>query len=326
MSGSDRDVLTTVAHDALRAPSALNTQPWRWHIDDEGLDLYADRERQLRVADPDGRLLLLSCGIALHHARVSAAAAGYTPVVQRFVTRWDTDRVARVTLGARRPPERGDLALHTAMAERHTDRRPFGDTPVSIDLKATLVDAATSEGARLHLVGGDQMPMLAVAVAQAAAAEMGNAGYRNELMRWTNRPKWSSDGVPTDNAVRRVPRRVPVRELAMPPNIGIAVEPGGDRGAAYLIVYGDADGPLDWFTAGEATSAVLLTATSLGLSSAPISDVIEVQHPRDLVAGLLPAETHPYLVVRCGWSASSEKLAKTPRRDPVETIRRGDTS
>jgi hypothetical protein len=90
-------------------------------------------------------------------------------------------------------------------------------------------------------------------------------------------------------------------------------------------VYGDADGPLDWFTAGEATSAVLLTATSLGLSSAPISDVIEVQHPRDLVAGLLPAGTHPYLVVRCGWSAQSEKLARTPRREPVETIRRGGT-
>jgi len=38
----------------------------------------------VRVLDPHGRQLLLSCGCALFNARVSLADAGYAAVVRRF--------------------------------------------------------------------------------------------------------------------------------------------------------------------------------------------------------------------------------------------------
>ena len=42
---------------AARAPSLHNTQPWRFKVSQDALELYADTKRQLRV-DPDGRELL----------------------------------------------------------------------------------------------------------------------------------------------------------------------------------------------------------------------------------------------------------------------------
>jgi hypothetical protein len=83
--------------------------------------------------------------------------------------------------------------------------------------------------------------------------------------------------------------------------------PGGDRGARYLILHGDADEPETWLHVGEALSAVLLAATADGLATAPISDVVEVRG-------------HPYVVVRVGIGQDPHQLPPTPRRDPHEVI------
>jgi hypothetical protein len=59
-----------------------NTQPWWFSADSAGLSLYADSARQLAVADPDGRQLLISCGAALFTARLALREAGCIPEAQ----------------------------------------------------------------------------------------------------------------------------------------------------------------------------------------------------------------------------------------------------
>ena len=70
--------LEAAARAAQHAPSVFNTQPWAWRITGDALELWADTSRRLDAIDRDGRLLLLSCGAALHHARVALAATGHT--------------------------------------------------------------------------------------------------------------------------------------------------------------------------------------------------------------------------------------------------------
>jgi hypothetical protein len=321
MSEREHEVLSAAAQAALRAPSIFNTQPWQWRLDGNTLELYADRDRQLTTTDPYARFLMLSCGASLHHARVALAASGWRVVVDRFPDHHEPDLLARIRLDEPAPATAEDLAQYSAITARRTDRRPFGDEPVADDRIRSLVAAARREGARLHDVRPNQMPMLAIAVASAQATEKSDPAFRSELLRWTNRPQWSLDGVPQSTGVAHVARRVPVRDFATPPNEGMMVEPGGDHGARYLIVYGPGDEPSDWLVAGEAVSAVLLTAVNLGLSVAPISDVIEVERPRSLIRGLLPKSGQPYLIVRCGQSVDGAPIAETPRRGATEAIR-----
>ena len=63
------------------------------------LELYAVRERQLPATDPQAQLLTLSCGTALHHARVALAAEGWSATVERFPDPADPSLLARLTLG-----------------------------------------------------------------------------------------------------------------------------------------------------------------------------------------------------------------------------------
>ncbi|HEX6873494.1 MAG TPA: nitroreductase [Micromonosporaceae bacterium] len=320
MSKVPQEVLSSAAHAALRAPSVFNTQPWHWRVDGDVLRLSADRGRQLPVTDPMGRLLLLSCGAALHHARVAVAAEGWRSEVHRLPEGERADVLAELTLAEPAPPTSHDLALFTAISTRRTDRRPYGDQAVSEEALAALRVAAEAEGTYLHRIRLDQMPMLAIAVARASAQELADPRYRDELTRWANRPNWSGDGVPPETSVQRVPRRVPVREFVLRPNQGMAVSPGGDRGALYTVLFGDGDSAADWLRAGEALSAVLLAAVTWGLATAPISDVIEVASSRELVRRLLAGLGYPYLVVRIGHGGDLDDLARAPRRVAAEVI------
>lgn len=312
--------LAEAAQRALRAPSVFNTQPWRWRVSAGMLDLYADRERQLAVSDPDGRLLILSCGAVLHHARVALAAAGYRTAVARFPEPDNVDLLARIRITGQQRPDPHLIALDGAIPLRRTDRRGFAEQPVPEPAIRSLRAAVEAEGAFLHEVRPGQMPMLAVATARAAEDELDDPAYRDELHHWTHRPQWSGDGVPPATAVRPAPRRVPVRDHA--PGDDTVLDPGAgnDRGAAYAILFGPDDTPISWLRAGEALSALLLTAVLEGLSAAPLSDTIELAWPRTLMRDLLGGVGEPYLVVRVGIGPNPADLAPAPRRTPDDAI------
>src|SRR5688500_2526973 len=70
------DALAMAVAAASLAPSIHHPPPWRWRMTGDGLDLRLDSNRPLDVNDPDARLATLSCGAALHHARVSLGARG----------------------------------------------------------------------------------------------------------------------------------------------------------------------------------------------------------------------------------------------------------
>ncbi|RZU54596.1 hypothetical protein EV385_6547 [Krasilnikovia cinnamomea] len=313
------EVLADAARASLSAPSVFNTQPWRWRITGDTAALYADPARKLDATDPDGRLLLLSCGTALHHARVALAAAGYQPQVVRQP---DTDPhlLALVTIGEPGRPDPDAQRLADAIPRRRTDRRAYSERTVPEDVLAQLRRAVEAQGAYLHVVRRDQMPMLATSAGRAADAEQQDPAYRAELEQWTHRPEGSGDGVPAATAVRPTARRVPVRDYA--PDGGAGLDPGEgfDLGAAFVVLFGLTDRPADVLRGGEALSALLLSATAAGLATAPLSDTIEVDWPRHLLRELLAGVGEPYLVVRLGYLDQAEPLPAAPRRTATDVI------
>jgi hypothetical protein len=268
MSEIQHDALDHAARLALRAPSIFNTQPWTWRIDGIALELRPDWSRQLRVTDSLGNELLLSCGAALHHARVALAADGWRYQVERM--RPGAREVARSAWRsrARRIRRRSGCARRSRGAAPTGGRTPT--SPSRLTSSRRWWPRRRRRAYRCIASGTTRCRCWRSRSVSAGAAEMAEPDYVNELIRWTNRPEWSNDGVPPATAVRKVPRRVPVREFAVAPYEGMPVAPGGDRGAAYLILHGpDAADPVRWLRAGEALSAVLLTAVSRGLAVAP---------------------------------------------------------
>ncbi|MDT4993946.1 MAG: hypothetical protein QOH97_3838 [Actinoplanes sp.] len=313
------EVLAAVTQASLRAPSVFNTQPWRWRIIGDVAELRADPARQILSTDPEGRLLLLSCGVVLHHARVAAAARGRILAVTLAPQSDDPLLLARFSVASVAAPSAEARRIAAAIDTRRTDRRAFGARQVDPKLLTMLRTTVEAEGAHLHLVGGDQVLMLASATSRAADSERDDPAYREDLERWTHRPATAGDGVPLTTAVRPGGRTVPVRDFApdgSPPEPG----PGTDRGASYVVVYGLDSTTASWLRGGEALSALLLEATVAGLSTEPMSDVVEADWPRQLVREMIAGLGEPYVVVRLGYYEGDEPLPDVPRRDPGDVI------
>ena len=314
------NALKNAAEAALRAPSILNTQPWRWHVTGDTLELSADPDRQLPVIDPDHRLTTISCGIALHHARVALAAEGYAAEVDRLPDVSRPELMARVSTGGYRPPTAGELRRYEATLIRHTDRRLFSDLPVPTPALDELTAAAYAEGAHLHVLRAEDTPVLAAAVSLAQGVELDDPAYREELAAWTHRDPGDRDGVSVETATPPAARTVPVREFTLDGSGQLSAGAGTDRQARFAVLAGDEDSPRSWLRAGEALSAVLLGAVHDGLSVSPMSDVTEVGGTREVLRGLLSGIGYPFLVLRIGMAEPTVGVPSTPRRSPADAI------
>lgn len=314
-----KTVLTNAAAAAVLAPSTYNTQPWKLRIAGDVLELHADRTRHLPVIDGDLRQLVQSCGCALFNARVAVRAMGYRDEVTMMVTSAvDRDLLATLHLGAPMITSNVDHELVHAIASRRTNRRAFQARPVGMDAAARLINAAAREGAWMIRLEPDEKYALGRIVDEADQLQYGDPGFRAELARWL-RPTGSlrRDGIPFGEKEYGSAMPFSVMRSLRSPSLAStfgAIEESRIDSAPFVAVIGTyRDDPIDWLAAGQALEAVLLHATSFGMSAAFLNQALEIPAMRARVAELAGSAGFPHMVLRIGYpSAPVEHPA--PRR------------
>jgi nitroreductase len=313
-----RDILRGAAACASQAPSSHNTQPWRFRVGGDALELRLDRSRQLEVIDPDLRQLTISVGCALFNARLAIRNAGFLEHVEPFPDPADKDLAARVGLGLVRSPIDDDRALLAAVPRRATNRRPFHDRPVSQAIADELARCARRERATMHRLVPDDKRRLAELVAAADRAQYADPAFRDELARWlVGTGSLRRDGIPFaekeygSSLPFTVARRL--RTLDLGETFG-ELEQALIAGSPLVVVMStQRDEPIDWLDVGQALQAVLLRATTHDLSAAFLGQVLEEPDLRDEIQSLLGVTASPQVVLRLGYADPVTRLA--PRRD-----------
>lgn len=322
-------VLTNAVELAIRAPSIHNTQPWWWRIDEHAgigglrlgsIDLYADRSRQLRVADPGSRALLVSCGAALHQAQLGLAAAGWRTAVTHLPNPRNDDHLATILITGPARATGETLRLAAAARRRRTDRRPFADRPIEPELVERLRSAPQEQRVFVHEVRHrEDRLVLAVAAGRANEIEAADQAYGSELRRWSGRADDSPDGIP-GSAVPDLPDRqcdVPLRNL--PGTLRVPSRTQVER-PLMLVIGTGSDSRLDRLLAGEALARILLEATEMGLSVSPYTQPLEVPGPQWLMRRVLGGVGAPQILLRIGWPGPGPEPRLTPRRPISEVL------
>jgi nitroreductase len=318
---TDTAGLAAAARIAGYAPSIHNTQPWRWRVQGHAMELWAVRQRQLAVTDPLGRMLTISCGTALHHARVALAAEGWRAEIT-YLPDPDgrPDLLARIVVTGRTDVTPEAMRLLQTAQVRHTDRRPVADTPVYPATIDELRMVARRERANLHVLRPDDVIQLAGAASHAQHVQSMDPSWAEELSYWAGGPREHGLGVP-DNVIPSAPpsTTVPGREFA--PTGTLPIGPGHDRAAVYAILYGDEDTSLAWLHAGEALSAFWLQANERDLTVLPLSAAVEVPQTRQVLIGMLANLGEPFLVLRFGRADPDQAgPPHTPRMPSAQTV------
>ncbi|MBF6177179.1 Acg family FMN-binding oxidoreductase [Nocardia otitidiscaviarum] len=311
------DTVAAALDLAVRAPSVHNSQPWQWRFDGGTLELFADRSRQLPATDPQGRGLVLSCGAALHHLRVAAAVLGWTAEVRYLPQAREPDLLAAVEFTPS-TPARSDFDLAAAILHRRSDRRRYSTWPVPTGYLRRITGATVRFGAAARHVPEGLRKRLARPAWAALERHARDADYQRELAAWSGR-RGGCDGVPAANTPRpQCGDEIPVRTFLDPALADRTLHPDA---AEWLVVCTPGDDTRARLRAGEALSALLLTATDLGLSSCLQTEPLGVPALREEIRSqVLHDCAHAQAMVRIGWvPTSAAPLPHTPRR-PLDHI------
>lgn len=300
---------------AARAPSSHNTQPWRFHVEDQRVELRLDPAHRLPVNDPADRELVISCGAALLTLRVAAAAADLAARVEVMPEEGPTQLLARVTLTAGGGEPRL-AALGAAVDVRRTERGPFQDEPLPAGLLDRMTAAALDEGVTLHPVDQAARRLVAGLVAQGDRVQFRDPAWRRELASWMH-PASAGDGLRTSAVTRPVARAVVTH-----------VDLGGPTshrdadlvwGAPELVVLTTgSDNPDDWLRAGQGLQRALLSAAAEGVSAGFLNQPCQVGGAlRERLGLAVGSRDVPQLLLRLG--RPRKPLTATPRR-PLTSI------
>ncbi|HJP99400.1 MAG TPA: hypothetical protein VJ862_12630 [Rhodanobacteraceae bacterium] len=133
----DRDTKEGILRAGIAAPSADNSQPWRFAWNGDDLDLRIDADRSGRVSDTRYVLSDLAAGACLENMIIRARSLGYAEDPQIFPRDDDQLWIARVRW--RRDSGSGQTEpLAGAIEQRHTDRGFPWRGPITIEAEARL--------------------------------------------------------------------------------------------------------------------------------------------------------------------------------------------
>jgi nitroreductase len=304
---------------ATLAPSGHNTQPWRFRVSGQRIDILPDLARRTPVVDPDDHHLFVSLGCAGETLALASAATG-RPGDLRFEPAAQGAVVFQSGRGAATPSP-----LFDAIPRRQSTRGDYDGRGVSAADIATLAAAAALPGVDLVLVtdrpGTGRIRDLVI---DGNSSQMADPAFLHELKTWMRfSPRQAlrtGDGLfsaTTGNPTLPAwlgPAVLDVAFRAKTENAKYARQIASSAGLAIFV--GHAPDPQHWVQAGRAAQRFALQATALGLKTAFLNQPVEVAGLRPALADLVGLKgRRPDLVMRFGRGPDLPYAARRPVHD-----------
>lgn len=303
---------------ATLAPNGHNTQPWKFAIRENAIEIHPDYTRRLPVVDHNDRELWISLGCALENLLVATRAAGYAPEV----TYPDTADFIDVRLTMDTPQA---SPLFDAIPLRQNTRSEYNGQPVKTADLDRIQTLPLEPGVVLHFVTNPTGSETVLEyVNQGNLNQYADEAFIEELIDWLRFNKKealaSSDGLYSRcSGNPEVPRWLGQMFVA-----GMKPQQQADADARKLrsssgtvIVVSESEDKTAWVRTGQVYERMALKTTSLNIKSAFLNQPIEVADVRrQFQSAMGLGNALPQLLVRFGYA---DPMPRSLRR-PVEQV------
>ncbi|MEP7187868.1 MAG: hypothetical protein ABI901_01600 [Roseiflexaceae bacterium] len=308
-----------IVRSATLAASGHNTQPWKFAITANAIDVHPDYTRQLPAVDPHDRELWISLGCALENILVAAHAAGYASDVT-YPDAADFIHIQLTADTAQASP------LFNAIPLRQNTRSEYDGRPIPTTDLDTVHAVPLEPGVVSHIVTNPtDLATVLEYVNQGNLGQYADQAFVNELIAWVRFNKRealaSLDGLFSRcSGNPEVPRWIGQLVVA-----GTTPQQQADTDTKKLrsspgvvVLTSESDGKTAWVRTGQVYERMALTMTALNIKSAFLNQPIEVAAIRGQFQSAMGlGAALPQLLVRFGYA---DAMPRSLRR-PVEQVR-----
>ncbi len=305
---------------ATLAPSSHNTQPWKFHTEENLISIFPDFSRRCPIVDPDNHHLFVSLGCATENLVQTALAQGKMaePLIQL-----NRDKRIEIHLS---PTKAAQSAQFQAIQSRQCTRLEYDGKSLTPDELRLLERSASGNGVHCHIITEKgALEKILEFVVQGNTAQMIDPAFVEELKGWvrfnSHQAEESGDGL--YSATNGSP--------SLPTWLGKLIfstvfTPNGEndkyskqlRSSAGIAIFTSEKNDIKhWIEVGRRFERFALQATVMGVRTAMLNQPVEVSAIRPVFSNYLGIGTQrPDLVVRFGRGP----LAPRSMRRPVEAI------
>lgn len=314
-SGSLAEKLRFLVRYAVLAPSSHNTQPWKFRIRGNQIDVFIDEGRWLKVADDDQRELHISVGCAVENLIVAATRFGLGCQTEYLPDAKEPTHAASVFFG------RDDAAIQdrpnnmfAMIPVRHTNHGEYDGRPISADILDQLRGCCIEPDFTVQLTDDESIKKkVDDLVVQADAIEFADPAFREELGYWIGQgvfgTSWLMSKIGrlavTHINVGASTARKDSAVLMSSPILGLISSNDNSRETQIRV--------------GQVYQRLSLLAASFGIWCQPMSQIVQIDEIKMEVAKLQSnPKLVPQLPFRLGFAAPEKH--RTPRRSVDDVL------
>ncbi len=298
---------------AVLAPSAHNTQPWRFtiHPSQNSIEISLNPDRLLPASDPSGRQATLSLGAAIENICTAATAYGATVKV-RYKTSTEASALVTLTWPAQLPTP--DEQVFQTLRSRMTNRSVY--KPEVLDASSFSAQNLNSAGITTTFVTDANVREQIASLASKADLQLMNDEFKKELAQWVH-PSWTTHSTGMPASVQGMPLPVSLIAKFIIPKAPIEKDQAKKdakqiSGSPLLaVISGASDDTASWLEGGRVFERLCLEATSHKLDTAPLASIVESPETRQELKKLLGLKTQPLALIRIGHSTKA--MPRCPR-------------
>ncbi len=308
----------TLVYYATLAANGHNTQPWKFAIREDAIEIHPDYTRRLSVVDPHDRALWMSLGCALENLIISAENIGYFPEVS-YPDVEDFIHVRLTAVSAHESP------LFRAIPLRQNTRSEYDGRLVKNADFDQLQALPLEEGVTLRFLANPaDMKIAEEYVFEGNLAQYADQAFVNELIAWLRFNKKEAlaamDGLFSGcSGNPQVPRWLGEMFVSStsPKQQADADLQKLRTSPSAIVVASQADDKASWVRAGQVYERLALQMTALDIKSAFLNQPIETAVLRTQFQSALGlGDSLPQLLLRFGYA---DALPRSLRR-PVESV------
>ncbi len=191
MSTMNREEIISILEYGVMAPSTHNTQPWKFSITNDGVEIYLDQTRILTQADPHMRDAFISIGCLIENISIAATAKGYGAQVCIYSPeRNKTNAVAAIIFSKKSDSaEKSNRALFDTIPKRVNSRGLFTKEAVPLaKIESEIAIMAQGGYFTMHSIAmvTDQTQLNSIAqLTEEGIAEAHHSdAFREEMSHW----------------------------------------------------------------------------------------------------------------------------------------------